>query len=459
MRCFVLICCTFILFLITVGCSERIDDEVDAILLTVDKSVVLPGDTVNISTEVHNHVDKRLSGIPLRYFANEQELSGPVFIPAMKGEFVISARFEDVISQKQKVDVITLEDNITALHLVYEGNTYLTTEEWSVSGSFSFEVELENLNFTIQTSVIELLINNEPVQERGAIYFDQPGNYQVKGRYRSITSNIIELTVREKLNLELIVIPVVFHDFGLQLNAENVNTLLDTLNGAFNIQSYPIEDVRSGLVNPNAVSMKIRFVAAEEAPAGFVLSGPGIHRIPFQDADSRFDLLALQNTWDPNTYVNVWLQDGQIRLDEEAVEGYNFYGRGGASIPILSEGLLEGLLTDPSFAEDAIAGIIVQKGSVLGEHPDYIVATMGNYFGLFQTIDFGCLDEGDYCADTHTIDFSIPNPPTNQFYTCDQTLFRPTNYLSINRKYRDFTYDQAVRVRRVLENAISRPSI
>ena len=438
-------------------CSEDLSTVVDDILLTVDKNVALSeGDTVRIMTEVHNHIDERLSGIPLTYYANDTKLDGPVFYPTAKGSYVIRAEYEDVVSKGQRVEVISLEDNITSLELRYEGNPWLTTEPWSMSGAFSFDVQVDNLNFQVSTRDITLLLDGSPVSDRSGFQFDQPGEYEFTAAFSNLQSQPITLHVREKLDLPEVTIPVIFHFYNLDIQQDQVRKLIDTLNSSFNISAYDPVEVMEGEVNPNAVNINVRFEEAMEAPDGFVLTAPGVHVIRETIPGNLFSEIALANTWDPERYVNVWLADGQIDLEENLPDNYEFQGRGIVSQPMVFDREIPGLVTLPEYTADPVAGIVVNAGSVFNEHPDYIVASMAHYFGLFITYGLECRHEGDYVADTPTIDFSR-EAPTNFFRTCENVLFRPSNFLSINRNYRDFTYDQALRMREVIEYGISRP--
>lgn len=451
--CFILICA-----IISYKCSEDLSLKVDDILLTVDKNVALSeGDTVRILTEVHNHIDERLTGIPLTYYANETVLDGPFFYPTTTGSFVIRAEYEDVVSKGQLIEVISLEDNITSLGLIYEGNRWLTTEIWSLSGSFSFDVTVDNLNFQVSTKDISLLLNGRPISERAFLYFSDPGEYEFTAGFKDLRSEPVTLFVRDRLEISEMTIPVVFHYYRLDYQPDQVNRLIDTLNGAFNIDFYDPKEVRNGSVNPNAVNMKLKFEPATVAPDGFILTAPGVHTISQPVAGDLFSKIAPDNTWDPETYVNVWIADGQIEIEEDFPSSYVFYGRGEVSEPKILQEEIPGLITLDKYQADTIAGIIVNAASVFGEHPDYIVTTMGHYFGLLTTFEFDCRHEGDYCPDTRTIDFANTDVPTDIFKSCDGTRFKPSNFMSINRNYRDFTYDQALRVREVLKYGISRP--
>ena len=83
---------------------------------------------------------------------------------------------------------------------------------------------------------------------------------------------------------------------------------------------------------------------------------------------------------------------------------------------------------------------------------------MTKKLNFFETFNFDCAHHGDYCEDTPTLDFDHPNNGGGGIVSCnsDQQFF-PTNFMSVNRRYRDFTYDQVLRVRTVLKHAHGRP--
>lgn len=436
------------------SCSED-GPIVDEILLTVNKSVALSmGDSILISTQVLSEVDERLQDIPLEYFADDQRLDGPVFYPDKVGVFRISARYQDVISTKKDVEVISLEDNITDLKLNYMGNRFLTTEDWSVSGPFTFDVLLDNQAFQVSTNNIDLLVNGSPVEERTSLHFDTPGTYSVEAAFGNLRSDPVQLEVREKLQLTEIVIPLIFHDFGQNLDQGQLQGLLDTLNRAFNL-TYKKEDVEEGVVNPNAVNMKLTFEFAEDSPEGFDLSGKGIHRISNQEPIVDLTKMVEENTWDPQKYVNIWMFTDTDVLDFESFGPYPWVGRGFASKPLTRDFEIPGLRLADANELDLNPGIALGVLSVFGEHPDYIVSLMGYYFGLLNTNDEQCANHGDFVEDTRTLTFDS-EAPTNYYFDCEDQLMRATNFMAIGRRYRDFTYDQALRIRSVMEHGVSR---
>ena len=453
-----------IIVTVSYSCSGDDSSEVDEILLTIDKENMLEGDTTFITTFVRNRLNRDVPGVELRYFANDVELPGPFFTTEVSGDYRISATYKDVISQRRDISVISLEDNITEIGLLYngmkflpDGKALLTTEEWSVSGSFTFELEFGRFNFEVDTDQIELLQNGQVVDQSSAFHFDDPGTYEFTARIGERVSNSIVLEVREKLDIEEVAIPVIFHVFDSDVSPGNLAQLIDTLNAVFAVEAYTREEVIAGLVNPNASSMKIRFFLADDAPEGFDRGTPGFDGVPREFESQQYFDLVQDNSWTPDKYINVWMVDSFIDLGETP-PNYVFSGRGVIETPVMNNYDLSGLERGGGYDANYPPSMAVASKSVLYEHPDYIVTIMGAFLGLFETFNFDCAHHGDYCEDTPTLDFDHPNNGGGGIVSCnsDQQFF-PTNFMSVNRRYRDFTYDQVLRVRTVLRHAHGRP--
>jgi len=452
-------------FLIVSSCSDNSDNEVDEILLTIDKEAMLVGDTAFITTFVRNKLNQDVEDATLRYFANDIELPGPYFTTDTKGEYRISATYKDILSQRRDIDVFTLEDNVNEITLLYDGEdavaggrAYLTTEEWSVSGSFSFELEFGNLNFEVSSSQVDLFLDGQKVEERGGFYFPDPGIYEFTAAIGNQVSNVVSIEVREKLNLEKLRIPVIFHVLESDVSPGNLALLIDTLNSVFAVESYSKEDVINDLVNPNAVSMNIEFYLADDAPEGFDIGTPGFDGVSREfEGQSFYDLID-DHSWDPDKYVNVWMMDFLFGLEEDLPANYDNRVRGIIETPVMDNFELSGFDRRGSYDEKYPPMMAVASKSVLYDHPDYMVTTMGGFLGLFDTFQFDCAHHGDYCEDTPTIDFANPKGNGTSFVSCseDQQFFA-TNFMALNRRYRDFTYDQALRVRAIVEHGHGRP--
>ena len=138
-------------------------------------------------------------------------------------------------------------------------------------------------------------------------------------------------------------------------------------------------------------------------------------------------------------------------------------GRGLVHSPYLIDVQLPGLPTfganprdpDPNTLSQSI---LLRTISVLTEHPDFIVNRMGYFLGLFDTMTFGCLSDGDYCPDTVIPDFSRSERIGNAWKACgSENFYTLNNHMSIGRNYTNFTYDQRARMRFVLEHGMFRP--
>jgi hypothetical protein len=246
---------------------------------------------------------------------------------------------------------------------------------------------------------------------------------------------------------------------------------LDTLNRSFSSSALSKDRVLAGSLNPNAVNCYIKFVLAVTPPSGHKLSSPGFNLITTDDGEypeltlTAFQKLEEENAWPPNQYINIWLASG-YNFEFPSIqqnEAGSFDARGLVYSPFIEKGfLLEGLSNigaNPKDPDPATLshGILLRSGSVLFAHPDYIINRMGYYLGLFDTMSFACLLEGDFCPDTQIPDLTQSLLPFAKATTCEGSSFPLTNHMSIGRRYTNFTYDQRTRMRFVLEHGLYRP--
>lgn len=462
--------------LLLFSCSDSEEEPtVQRIRIEVDKEAALSNsDTIRIQAEVLDGSSQPVENVSLAYFANGQALGSNEFIPSERGVYEITAQFESVESNAIQVEVFDKVEDLETLSLSYEGYSLLTTQEWSLTGNFLAEGRIGGLRFNMNESDVSFFINGQAVTELDGINFEEAGEYTVYAETPQVKSNEITLTVREEKIYPVRTLPIIFHNYGVELASGELLKLVDTLNATFNRARFSREDVLSGAVNPNAVNMFIRFELASDPPDGFVLVSPGLQNIPSPSNEfpelslSRFHMLEDEYGWDPNTYVNIWLASsyGFEFSDLNPADGVSpSSGRGILNPPILEFGRLEGLLSlefpnprvpieDP---EEVSQHILLRSGSVLGEHPDYIVNRVGYYLGLFDTFEYPCSDLGDFCADTFFPDLSLGIGPFGWAVSCEGPQFRLNNHMSINRNYTCFTYDQRERVRFVLDNGWGRP--
>jgi hypothetical protein len=136
----------FLCISLMLGCTDSSSDlEISTINLSVDKEVVIVGqDTFTLTAEVLDNVFSPIEGLDLDYYVDDILLRGNQFIPEEEGKYVLSARYKDIRSKIRNVSAISLTENIEEFQLKYNGNVFLTTSDWSVSGPFSYIVRKES---------------------------------------------------------------------------------------------------------------------------------------------------------------------------------------------------------------------------------------------------------------------------------------------------------------------------
>lgn len=464
----------FFLFLLSLSaCENKTELSPSFIFLEVDKNLALDqGDQIVITALVRDEDQNPLEGFDLEYFANGQALDGPIFYPTRTGTYELTASYKTIESSPLAVRVVNLEQDVEELILNYDGNPYLTTKPWSVSGNFSYTARITDQFFPLPTENVMLRLDGEPSTEQGAIQFSEAGTYTFQATLNNFTSNEVQLQVRAEKSYETVTIPIIFHDYGAEMSNQQMFEFLDTLNRSFSSNTMSKARVLAGELNPNAVDCKIQFVLADKPPMDRQLNGPGLNIVPSPPGEyvaptlAVFQNLAADHNWDPTQYINIWMAPDydfdfpSIRIDESGGSGG---ARGLVYSPYIEEGFsLPGLATigvnpkdpDPNALSHAI---LLRSGSLLGAHPDYIINRMGYYLGLFDLMSFDCTFEGDFCADTQAPDLRQSILPFNEVMDCTGDRFFMTNHMSFGRRYSHFTYDQRDRMHFVLEHGLFRP--
>ena len=463
----------FLLLIFLSTCNESTKIGPSFIFLSVDKTLALDeGDQINMTTTMQDENRDPVEGFDLTYFANGQELGGPIFRPTMAGNYALTARFNSIESQPVNVRVVNLEQDVEELILEYNGNPYLTTNPWSASGDFSFVARIADQFFSLPSENVDLLLDGTPTDQQGAFLFSEAGTYTFKASLNNFSSNEIDLQVRAEKDYETVTIPIIFHDYGANMSNQLMAELLDTLNRSFSSTTMSLGRVLAGELNPNAVNCKIQFILANDPAPDRSINSPGLNVVSTPEGEYRaptieeFKALEAENSWDPNRYINIWMAPGydfdfpSIRTDVTGAAGgarglaYSPYIEAGFSLPGLSTIFENPKDPDPGSLSHAV---LVRSGSVLGEHPDFLINRVAYYLGLFDVMTFDCKFEGDYCADTPIPDFSISIGAFNEATDCNGNLFFMTNHMSIGRRYTHFTYDQRERLHFVLEHGIFRP--
>lgn len=461
-----------LLLFFCLSCDNEPTETIESIVISVDKTLALHrGDSIVIEAVAITSNSNVSTEDNFEYFANEVPLNGNVFYPDTRGDYTLTARFANIVSNEVTVQVADPAVDLTELIMVYEGMEYLTTKEWSLSGTFRFEGEVGGETYSIANPDIQLYHNGEVVSGYEHFHFETAGTVDVQAKLGLLESNIIQLQVRPEKTFDMVVIPVVFHCYGEQLTQPQIDQLIDTLNGSFNRSTYSAELVKQGWVNPNAVDCFIRFEKALVPPLGFTLNEPGLHIVP--TPNNEFPLLNLDqfreleeaHSWPPETYVNIWMAS-DFGFEFPAVninERGHSNARGLANSPFVVDTFLAGIPTvganprDPD-PNSLYNGILVRSGSVLIEHPDFLVNRMGYYLGLFDNNGFYCSNNGDYCEDTFSYDiFSQELGPFNSLPTCRGPFYHPNTHMDLRRNKACFTYDQRERMRFVLRHGLFRP--
>ncbi|MEO0337764.1 MAG: M43 family zinc metalloprotease [Bacteroidota bacterium] len=461
-----------ILLLGLFSCEDENDLRVDQILLSIDKDIVLiKEDTIRMEVQVKDKDFQDLAGVAVKYFANGSPLVDDLFIPSRRGRYQLSARYGDLESNIETVEVIDINLDMEELILEYDSYRYLTTNDWSISGDFSFQGRYKTSLFPLKPPSVTLLLNDAPVDLKGGFHFSEAGRYRFTGKTEQLTSNPIDIQVRDRKEFPEITIPVIFHVYNYEVSQNDINRLIDTLNNSFSKSSFTRAQVLSGAINPNAVNCYIKFEAVDKAEPGKRLAGAGLNIIHTADGEypdlslNYFQTLEEEHNYDPNQVINFWLAPF-YDFNFATVNPNELFGnsRGLSYTPYLRDSTLAGLpnyglnpkLPDPFALSHSV---LLHAGAVLGSHPDYTVYQLGYFLGLFPTASFACQSEGDFCQDTFIPDLNQFDFSTWQATSCEGVLFAPNNFMDFSRSYSNFTYDQRERLRLVLKDALFRPNL
>lgn len=464
----------FCLLIATVAaCSKEEPSGIKNLFIEAEKDLVILGiDTIKLSSIARDQDLKIVEDIIPTYSVNGSPIQGNTYVPTAIGSFDFVGMYQGVESNTETVVVSELSDEIERLDLRYNGNKFLTTNPWSLSGIFSFNAVFNNLNFDIPFQEVELFSNGEKVSEDRFLHFTEAGTYRVTASFLGEESNPIFIQVREEIEYEEITIPVIFHTYGVDYPSSQYLRILDSLNSAFSRPAYSLESVKNGFVDPNAVDCRIKFEMHPVNKAGDLLPIAGVHEVESlpnqQDSllvEMDFDILEAQYNLHPDSVINFWvLQNVDFEwpsLNEREINGSGD-ARGLANTPVLATLELDGIPTLNSLfsAVDTTGvshSIILRGESLFGTHPDFIVNRVGYFLGLFDTHSFGCEKKGDHCNDTFAPNFDEPHNGTNTFPSCSQLIYRPNNHMGILTKKTCFTYDQRERMRFILEHGLNRP--
>lgn len=284
-----------------------------------------------------------------------------------------------------------------------------------------------------------------------------------------VTSNpcYVKLIARPEVGFTPVEIPVVFH---LLVNKDK-QTLYDgiTFDYLQSLLDHANDVFGARIVHaPSDVDTKITFKMASETPSGLVLEERGINRVDVSDIPSR-ELSAYidQNLiWDPHRYLNIYI-DPSAYYNSAASPAYILDN--GSSLPGL-DGKMKKVqdASEAVFADYEKVGIVLRADKIFeiaGGKETRLEYYLGLSFGLAPTeVDYYNYDwpytdgDVDYCSDTYTsYGANFLNRSTySEEAGAERYTYDGFNLMDKYSKSTTLTYEQALRVRTVIENCPGR---
>lgn len=249
-----------------------------------------------------------------------------------------------------------------------------------------------------------------------------------------------------------VTIPVVFHvlsntatkEMCAGVTKEFVEGKIKRLNQVFSGEAA---------LSPTAFDTGVRFVLADKDPAGKELQEEGIRREDRKD-EKTTDIekyIVESLLWDPAKYLNIWVYDASVWSDPS--EGPAYVLDNGTEIPGLDmkKVATAGEVT-PSHPSEI--GITLAAASVFSSNLENV---LGVFFGLLPTQHSDKSWDGsdvDFCPDTYTYVkmYAAAEKWTYTENAWDQIYYDSYNIMDEQSAATTITYNQALRMRKVMEN-------
>lgn len=278
------------------------------------------------------------------------------------------------------------------------------------------------------------------------------GKQQFVAKIGPVSSNPVTVELRAApAPFDRVSIPIVFHvlsntdtkEICAGVTREFIEKKVERLNKVFS----------GAFASPTAMDTGIRFVLAETDPAGKPLEEPGIRREDRKDEKTADIKRYITNNlmWDPSKYLNVWIYAASVwdwPSDEPAYVLDN-----GTTIKGLN---LRKVATAESVkpSKPGDVGITLATGSVFSSNWENI---FGVFFGLLSTeysARYWDEDDMDYCSDTYTYvgKYFAAEKWTFAESEWEQVYYDSYNIMDENSAVTTITYEQALRIRKVIEN-------
>ncbi|MFD2200420.1 M43 family zinc metalloprotease [Shivajiella indica] len=297
---------------------------------------------------------------------------------------------------------------------------------------------------------LELQVGNQKNDRLNNISVEQLGILDAKAKVFGVESNTLKIDSREDKILPVYEMPIIFHVFsnGPKISPSEMNDQIMKSNFAFN------NSLRTSFRrNLNSVNSYFRFRLADKDPEGNPLPVLGYNVITvsndFSQNSSDYDLVKFNAIWDPNRYINVFIDNIG-------------FAAGYAYLPDIPDNSIPGLFVNTDQVFDFPYSITLDYNFAIKDNnpnPYTLAHELGHFLGLYHTFD-NC-DVGDYCEDTppHLLQGSQIERFSNNKSTCDGKSFISTNIMDYLRDVDHFTFDQRERMRAVYDIALFFPRV
>lgn len=331
-----------------------------------------------------------------------------------------------------------------------------------VRDSFFLDTTVLNPDRIAEDQIVILASNGEKLHGLTFTTTDPGEELTFTCQIGEVSSNpcTVKLIKPEIPAFEPRIIPVVFHllyrsdtkTISEGINETFVSEVLDRLNRVF---------AGTLAAAPSYLDTKITFIPAETDNTGHILAEKGINRVDL-DAEKvgkwqEYDYILENLLWDPEQYLNIWAYDTWSNPDDLSPK---YILDNGVEIPGLYA-MPVGDISEVEIGSPVDAGMelsIQSMFSMKGGSGDRFEFMFGKFFGLSGTeAEDGYEDEDtDYCSDTYVSLFgpvSVPKRTAIPFGSDEDPIyFDSFNIMDSYSASTTITYEQALRIRQVMEN-------
>jgi hypothetical protein len=277
----------------------------------------------------------------------------------------------------------------------------------------------------------------------------------------------VRLIGRPAVNFTPVEVPVIFH----LLTQEDKKNLFEGITQEYlqGLIAHANDVFAARIVHaPSDADTKVTFKLAESAPTGTLLKEKGINRVDVSKKSSYeiSDYINKNLIWSPERYLNIYIHPSTY---SNTAASPRYILDNGSSLPGL-----DGKMTKVQHASEAVftdyteTGIVLRADEIFnfaGGGETRLEYYLGGYFGLAPTeINYYSSEwpyvngDVDYCSDTYT---SYPSSFLNRSsYSEEEGAVSHTydafNIMDKYSKSTSLTYEQALRIRTVLENCPGR---